>query len=117
MTDINFTPVCTVTADGQEMYHDGSRCYLESIQRFENRRNADYVHRMEQERMTQEMFVPVAPKPKKKPEKKAPAPRGKWETGHLRRQRMAQGMTNKQLAEAEGVSVKTIENWRYRNAL
>lgn len=60
MSETNFVPVQTVTADGQVIWHDDSADYLESMRKFEQRKNAEYLERvekLEQEERLQRAFA------------------------------------------------------------
>ena len=47
MNIADFVPVQTVTAEGQVTYHDGSTGYLDWLTKFEQRKNAEYLERLD----------------------------------------------------------------------
>ena len=69
MNETNFKPVCTVTADGQVIYHDGSTSYFDWLAKMNDRLNNEYLERLdklEQEERTQRAFAEgLRPKRKK----------------------------------------------------
>lgn len=107
MSETNFVPVQTVTADGQVIWHDDSADYLESMRKFEQRKNAEYVPSPER------FSEPVAePEPRKK--KRI---RRKKEVMAERLAMYEKGCSDAEIAEAQGVPANTIYSWRYNRGL
>ena len=70
----NLFPVCTVTADGQEVYHDGSTSYIDWLIKMNDRLNNEYLERLdklEREERMQRAFAENL-RPKKAKRRKAP---------------------------------------------
>lgn len=103
MTEIYFDPVHTVTADGQETYHDGSSGYWDWQAKFESRMNTGYSERRAQETTAQSAELPKSPKKR---------------TQHEKRMRLYdQGLNDREIGEALGIAGSTVRNWRKRLGL
>ena len=69
MNETNFVSVCTVTADGQEVYHDGSTSYFDWLAKMNDRLNNEYLERLDkleqEERLHRAFAESLRPKRKK----------------------------------------------------
>ncbi len=107
MNATNFKPVCTVTADGQEVYHDGSTSYIDWLIKFEQRKNAEYVP-------SPEKFHEPVPDPEPRKKKRI---RRKNEVMDERLAMYERGCSDAEIAEAQGVPARIIYSWRYNRRL
>jgi len=106
MSETNFVPVQTVTAEGQVIWHDGSTSYFDWLTKFEQRKNAEYVPAPEQ------FSGPVTePEPRKKRIVR------EKEIMDERLAMYKKGCSDAEIAEAQGVPAKTIYSWRYNRGL
>ena len=65
----NFKLVCTVPREREPVYHDGSTSYLDWLTNFEQRKNTEYLERLDkqeqEERMQRAFAESLRPKRKK----------------------------------------------------